>query len=191
MAVNYLRSSTVVHPPRAPLAPGHRPRPGRASGLWALGLTLQLLGPAAAQVAPSAEPPKARLDGAAAPPAEVDLTTPKPWRWQLGAGIPLLAVGVILTGVGGGLLADPPVTDPAGCNVMGLAGPCVFGRGKAGTIIGFGLAFGIGGAVLTGMGIRSAVQGRPSEVTSPSPMGSSTATPSLPDPTPLPAASAE
>lgn len=109
--------------------------------------------------------PAARESTGAAPevtkPA-VDLASrkvpPTPWKWQLGVGIPLLAIGVVMTGIGSAFVVNPPVTDPTGCNVLGFAGPCLLARSSSGALLGFGLAFGVGGAVLTGFGIHSLVQ---------------------------------
>lgn len=110
----------------------------------------------------------------------------QPWQWQLGVGIPLLTLGVILTAVGGAFVADPPVTDPSGCNVLGFAGPCLLGRSSSGTLLGFGLAFGVGGVVLTGLGIHSRVQSG-----SPLPVVEPTIKDLSPAPGSTPAASAE
>lgn len=147
--------------PRAALAPrSYRVRTRLVAGLLVIGLT-DLNGTQAA--AQSARPEEAASAG---PPASEKIsgdTGPgkaavKPWQWQLGVGVPLLAIGVIMTGLGGAFLSNPPVLDATGCNVMGLAGPCVLSRASSGTLLGFGVAFGIGGAVLTGFGIHSAVK---------------------------------
>lgn len=130
-----------------------------SAGPVAIGIVTLTLGNAVAQPAAPGGQPQAEVKSAdAAMPGKL-----QPWKWQLGAGIPLLAVGIVLSGVGGAYLANPPVTDPMGCNVMGLAGPCVLARSTSGPLLGFGLAFGIGGVVLTGLGIHSVLQaGRPS-----------------------------
>lgn len=138
--------------------PGLALRPSRRAGLaarlLAAFITVAMLHNAVAQ--PTARESPAGVTPESTRPA--GKASPKPWQWQLGVGIPLLAIGVIMTGVGGAFLVDPPVTDPTGCNVLGFAGPCQLGRASSGAVLGLGLAFGVGGVVLTGFGIHSLVQ---------------------------------
>ena len=150
------------------------------AGPVAIGIVALTLGNAVAQPAAPEGQPKLKVKSEE-PPMPDKL---QPWKWQLAAGIPLLAVGIILSGVGGAYLADPPVTDPMGCNIMGLAGPCVLARSTTGPLLGFGLAFGIGGAVLTGIGIHSALQAR-----TPSPVSGPTDGPPSNPPTSVPVSS--
>lgn len=175
--------------------PGLVLRPSRRAGLTARLLTARLVAALitvamlhnavaqpTARESPGVTPESTRPAGEAA----AGKASPKPWQWQLGVGIPLLAIGVIMTGVGGAFLVNPPVTDPTGCNVLGFAGPCQLGRASSGAVLGLGLAFGVGGVVLTGFGIHSLVQagGR-------STAGETQIKDVVPVPTTIPAASAE